>query len=143
MSNFALADNPRVQTALEWFRKNQSWIDEQQIRLTEIPAPSFQEERRAEAVKALLAAEGLAIHSDKLGNVIGELPGANPKEVVLVTAHLDTVFPAETPVKVQREGGRLIAPGISDNGTGLAGLVALARAMQQNHILPERTILFD
>jgi tripeptide aminopeptidase len=142
MSNFALADNPRVQTALEWFRKNQSWIDEQQIRLTEIPAPSFQEERRAEAVKALLAAEGLAIHSDKLGNVIGELPGANPKEVVLVTAHLDTVFPAETPVKVQREGGRLIAPGISDNGTGLAGLVALARAMQQNHILPERTILF-
>jgi tripeptide aminopeptidase len=141
LSSLPLVDNPWVQAALEWFQKNQSWIDEQQIRLTEIPAPSFEEGKRAEAVKALLAAEGLAIHADKLGNVIAEMPGANPKEAILVTAHLDTVFPAGTPVKVQREGGRLIAPGISDNGTGLAGLIALARAIQQNHIVPQRTIL--
>src|SRR5450432_3883261 len=115
-STFPLAENPRVQSTLDWFQTNQSWITEQQIRLTEIPAPSFQEERRAEAVKGLLTAEGLAVHIDKLGNVTGELVGAGPKEAVLVTAHLDTVFPAGTRIKVQREGKRLLAPGISDNG---------------------------
>jgi tripeptide aminopeptidase len=137
-----LAENPRVQAALDWFKQNQTWIDDQQIRITEIPAPSFQEEKRAEAVKGLLADQGLTIHTDKLGNVIGELPGNTPKEIVLIAAHLDTVFPAGTPIKVQREGQRLLAPGISDNGTGLAGLIALARAIHENKIVPQRTILF-
>ena len=137
-----LAENARVQVALDWFQKNLTWIDEQQIHLTEIPAPSFQEERRAAAVTELLTAAGLTVHSDKLGNVIGELPGATDKEMVLVAAHLDTVFPAGTPVTVRREGERLLAPGISDNGTGLAGLVALAKAIQAAHILPQRTVLF-
>lgn len=137
-----LTENPRVRTALDWFQKNHVWIDEQQIRLTEIPAPSFQEEKRAAAVTELLASAGLAMHSDKLGNVIGELPGATDKEMILVAAHLDTVFPEGTAIKVQREGGRLLAPGISDNGTGLAGLVALARAIHEAHIVPQRTILF-
>jgi len=137
-----LPENPRVRQALEWFKANETWIEEQQIRLTEIPAPSFEEGKRAEAVKALLAAEGLMVHVDKLGNVIGELRGSSEKDYVLVAAHLDTVFPAGTVVKVQREGGRLIAPGISDNGTGLAGLIALARAMHASEIMPQRTILF-
>ncbi len=137
-----LPENPRVRQALGWFKTNEMWIEEQQIRLTEIPAPSFEEEKRADAVKALLAAEGLAVHADKMGNVIGELRGASEKELVMVTAHLDTVFPAGTVVKVQREGGRLIAPGISDNGTGLAGLIALARSIHASGIVPQRTILF-
>jgi tripeptide aminopeptidase len=141
-SSLPVAENPRVQTAMEWFKQNQAWIDEQQIRLTEIPAPSFQEEKRAEAVKALLAAEGLTLHGDKLGNVIGELHGANSKDIILITAHLDTVFPTGTPIRVQREGVRLLGPGISDNGTGLAGLIALARAIHQAHVVPQRTILF-
>ena len=64
-----LVENPRVQKAFEWFQKNLTWIDEQQIQLTEIPAPSFEEGKRAEAVKALLAAEGFTTHTDKLGNV--------------------------------------------------------------------------
>ena len=138
----ALVENPRVQKAFEWFQKNLPWIDEQQIQLTEIPAPSFEEGKRAEAVKVLLAAEGYTTHTDNLGNVVGELRGISDKEIVLVTAHLDTVFPEGTPIKVQREGQRLVAPGISDNGTGLAGLLALARAMHVCHIVPQRTILF-
>jgi tripeptide aminopeptidase len=137
-----LVEDPRVQAALEWLKKNLPWIDEQQIRLTEIPAPSFQEEKRAEEVNGLLSAEGLKMHTDKLGNVVGELRGENAKEIVLVTAHLDTVFPTGTPIKVKREGQRMLAPGISDNGTGLAGLLALARAIHQCHIVPQRTILF-
>jgi tripeptide aminopeptidase len=137
-----LPEDARVRGALDWFKANETWIEEQQIRLTEIPAPSFHENKRAEAVKALLEAEGLTMHSDKLGNVIGELKGANDKEMVLVTAHLDTVFPEGTTVKVERDGERLVAPGISDNGTGLAGLIALARAMNVNHIVPQRTVVF-
>jgi tripeptide aminopeptidase len=137
-----LAEQPSVRSALDWFAKNLKWINDEQMRLTEIPAPSFQEGRRAAAVKALLSGEGLKVHSDKIGNVIGELPGANEKEIVLVTAHLDTVFPAGTETKVTREGERMVAPGISDNGTGLAALVALARAMRVAKIRPQRTIFF-
>jgi acetylornithine deacetylase/succinyl-diaminopimelate desuccinylase-like protein len=138
----SLADQAQVRVALNWFAKNLKWIDDEQVKLTEIPAPSFQEEKRAEAVKGILAAEGLTIHTDKIGNVIGELPGSNEREVVLLTAHLDTVFPSGTEIKVRREGDRLVAPGISDNGTGLAGLLAVARAVQAAKIRPRRTILF-
>ena len=140
--NGALADNAQVREALNWFGDNLDWINEQQIRLTEIPAPSFQEEKRAAAVKELFAAEGLVIHTDKIGNVVGELRGQNEKEAVLITAHLDTVFPSGTDVTVKRDGDRLSAPGISDNGTGLAGLLAIARAICAAKIQPQRTILF-
>jgi len=112
------------------------------VSLTEIPAPSFQEGRRAEEVKRLLAGEGLQLQTDKLGNVIAELPGETGKETVILAAHLDTVFPAGTEINVRREGDRLVGPGISDNGTGLAGLIAVARAMHAAHLKPQRTILF-
>jgi tripeptide aminopeptidase len=138
----SLAEQTQVRAALDWFGKNLKWINEEQIRLTEIPAPSFQEEKRAAALGELFAAEGLNVHTDKIGNVIGELSGATEREVVLVAAHLDTVFPAGTEIRAQREGERIVAPGISDNGTGLAGLVAIARAMRVAKIRPQRTILF-
>src|SRR6267143_578661 len=93
---------------------NLAWINEQQSRLTEIPAPPFQEAQRAAAVKLLLASSGLEVQIDKTGNVIGELRGANEKEIVVLSAHLDTVFPPSTEIKVRREGDRLVAPGISD-----------------------------
>lgn len=138
-----LAQNPRVRAALDWLDHNLSWINDQQARLTEIPAPPFNEEQRAAAVRELLEESGLTMRFDKAGNVIGELRGTNEKEVVLVAAHLDTVFPAGTDVKVRRQGARMIAPGISDNGTGIAALVALARAMHFARIKPQRTILFS
>jgi len=137
-----ITKHPQTQTALEWFEPHQSLINEIQIKLAEIPAPSYQEEQRAAAVEALLGASGLPTHRDKTGNVIGELRGVNEKGIVILSAHLDTVFPAGTDVKVRREGERLSGPGISDNGTGLAALVAIARAMQAAKIKPRRTILF-
>lgn len=137
-----LADQPQVRDALAWFEENSEHVTDLQIALTEIPAPSFQETKRAEEVKRLLAGEGLRLQTDKLGNVVGELPGEHDKESVILAAHLDTVFPAGTEVNVKREGDRLVAPGISDNGTGLAGLIAVARAMHAAHIKPQRTILF-
>ena len=141
-SSSSLADQPQVRTALDWFTKNLKWVDDEQVKLTEIPAPSFQEAKRADAVRDILASEGLTIQTDKIGNVIGELPGSDEREVVVLAAHLDTVFPAGTEIKVRREGSRLVAPGISDNGTGLAGLLAVARAIQAAKIKPRLTILF-
>jgi len=137
-----LADNAEVRAALDWFTRNLTWINDQQARLTEIPAPPFQEAQRAAAVKTLLASSGLDVQIDKAGNVIAELRGTNEKEIVALAAHLDTVFPASTEIKVRREGQRLLAPGISDNGTGLAALAAIARACHEARIKPRRTILF-
>jgi len=136
------ADNAEVRAALDWFARNLTWINDQQAHLTEIPAPPFQEAQRAAAVKLLLASAGLEVQIDKTGNVVAELRGANEKEIVVLAAHLDTVFPASTEIKVRREGQRLLAPGISDNGTGLAALVAIARACHEAHIKPRRTIFF-
>jgi len=137
-----LTDSARVRAALDWFTPNISWVNDQQARLTEIPAPPFQEEQRAAAVKVLLAEAGLTAQIDKAGNVIGELRGVNEKEIVVIAAHLDTVFPPGTDVTVRRDGSRMDAPGISDNGSGVAALLALARALQFAHLKPQRTILF-
>jgi acetylornithine deacetylase/succinyl-diaminopimelate desuccinylase-like protein len=137
-----LSDNARVRAALDWFTPNISWVNDQQVRLTEIPAPPFQEAPRAAAVKDLLAEAGLSVQIDRAGNVVGELRGVNEKEMVVLAAHLDTVFPPGTDVKVRRNGDRMDAPGISDNGTGLAALLAMARAMQFARLKPQRTILF-
>jgi tripeptide aminopeptidase len=138
----SLATQPQVREALNWLDHNLDWTTAQQIRLTEIPAPSFQEEKRAQVVKEILSSEGLMVFTDKIGNVIAELRGTQDKEAVMLSAHLDTVFPAGTEIKIRREGDRLLAPGISDNGTGLAGMLAVARAIQVAKIKPVRTILF-
>ena len=137
-----LSDNTRVRAALDWFTPNIAWVNDEQARITQIPAPPFQEAQRAAAVKELLAETGLSAQIDKAGNVIGELRGVNEKEIVVVAAHLDTVFPPDTDVKVHRDGSRMTAPGISDNGSGLAALLALARAVQFAHLKPQRTVLF-
>jgi tripeptide aminopeptidase len=127
---------------MDWFAAHRAWIDDEQARLTEIPAPPFQESERAAAVKVLLSAVGLEVSMDKTGNVIGLLRGASDKEIVILSAHLDTVFPPGTDVKVHRDKSRMTAPGISDNGSGLAALVAVARALHEARIQPQRAILF-
>jgi tripeptide aminopeptidase len=133
--------DPRVARVLENLRDSANATTDEQIRITEIPAPPFQESVRAAYLKKLLASAGLRVEMDEIGNVIGEWPGSSP-EIVMLTAHLDTVFPAGTDVHVKREGGRLLAPGISDNGTGLAALAALAKAFREAKIKTKSTILF-
>ena len=136
-----LADDPRVVRGLAWIDKNSSWVTDQQIRLTEIPAPEFEEASRGAALKELFTASGLDVRVDKTGNVIGERAGSDSKGVILIAAHLDTVFPAGTDVRVKRAGARLLAPGISDNGAGLAALAGLARALSESRIRTEKTIV--
>lgn len=137
----SVANDPRVARVLEILRSSASATTEEQIRITEIPAPPFQETARGVYMKKLLAASGLHADTDDIGNVIGEWPGTSP-DIVMLTAHMDTVFPAGTDVHVKREGNRLLAPGISDNGTGLAALVTLARAFRDAKIKTTKTILF-
>jgi tripeptide aminopeptidase len=137
----ALQDDARVAHVLEFLRANASATTDEQIRITEIPAPPFHEGVRAAYMKKLFAAAGLRVEMDATGNIIGEYAGAS-QDIVLLTAHLDTVFPAGTNVTVKREGGRLLAPGISDNGSGLAALVVIARALREAKIKPSSTILF-
>jgi len=133
--------DPRVARVLEILRDTANAATDEQIRITEIPAPPFQESVRAAYMKKLLSSAGLRVETDDIGNVIGEWPGSSP-DIVMLTAHLDTVFPAGTDVHVKREGGRLLAPGISDNGTGLAALVALSKAFREAKIKTNKTIMF-
>ena len=138
----ALVKNRRVAQALSAAGELNAWSTEQQVRLTEVPAPTFQEGARAELVRKLLLENGLRPRVDSAGNVVAERPGNGRKDVVLLSAHLDTVFPAGTSVKVKKEGRRLEAPGISDNGAGLAAVLCLARALQQAKVRTQSAIVF-
>ena len=136
-----IAQDPRCARGLEWIDRNTSWVTDEQVRLTEIPAPEFGEAPRAEYLKKLFEASGLKVSADKLGNVIGERPGADTQSVILFAAHLDTVFPAGTDVRAKRKGDRIEAPGISDNGAGLGAIVGLARALSESHVRTAKTIV--
>lgn len=144
------ADDVRLTRALEWIEKNTDWVTTQHIRITEAPAPPFQERTRALLVRRLLDGMGLRLRVDDLGNVIGERPGTEPRNVVILSAHLDTVFPPGTDVKVRRDPPlavgrtpqRLLAPGITDNSVGVAALVAVARAMNEGRIRTRHTVVF-
>src|SRR5580704_4322172 len=137
-----LVRDERVKSAMEWLTKNVSWVTDEQARITEIAAPPFKEAERAVYMKKALAAIGLRVRTDEAGNVIGELAGTSENEIVLITAHMDTVFPEGTDVRVRRERGLLYGPGISDNGAGLAALLGVARAIQVSKIAARRTIIF-
>lgn len=137
----SIAQDKTVAKALAWLDKNADWVTEQQIAITEIPAPEFEEKERGAYMAQLFAANGLDVHTDSVGNVIGERKGSAAKDVVLVVAHLDTVFPASTPIHVKRTQGHLEAPGISDDGAGLATVAGLARALDQANVKTQATVV--
>lgn len=112
------------------------------IAITEIPAPPFKEEVRAKAFAEMLRQRGLEVEIDEEGNVLGLRKGTEEAPVVVVSAHLDTVFPEGTSVKVRREGDRLHAPGVGDDSAGLATMLSLIDAMNAAKIQTERDILF-
>ena len=116
------------------------------VTLTEIPAPPFKEEARAKAYLEMLKAHGLSdVTMDAEGNVMGVRPGTATKgkgPFVVMAAHLDTVFPEGTDVKVKREGTKLMAPGIGDDTRSLATLLAYMRALDAAGIKTKSDILF-
>lgn len=113
------------------------------IELTEIPAPPFKEEVRAAAYAEKFRALGLQeVELDGIGNVLGLRRGRGNGQVIVVAAHLDTVFPEGTDVTVRREGTKLYAPGVGDDTRGLTALLAFIRALDAAGIETEQDILF-
>ncbi len=124
----AIAKLPSVQQAMATIERDNAWTLDQQVSLCEIPAPPFKEAARGRAFRDRLVALGVQnVRIDSEGNVIGEVRGARPGPTVLLSGHLDTVFPEGTNVKVKREGTKLSAPGIGDDCRGLAVTLAVAR----------------
>jgi acetylornithine deacetylase/succinyl-diaminopimelate desuccinylase-like protein len=133
----------RIRPALDALKTTNAWTLEQQISICEIPAPPFKEAIRAAEYKRRLEALGLtSVRIDAEGNVIAERKGTGSGPTVLVSAHLDTVFPEGTDVKVKSANGRLTSPGIADDCRGLATLLAVARALNTAKVQTRGTILF-
>ena len=129
----ALVQDPSVQAAVRWFTSERRWIDDLQLQICRIPAPTFFEQRRAEWVSATLSSIGWEARIDRAGNVIALSPDAPAAgRLVALTAHLDTVLapPSADDIRVD-ERGRFTGPGVSDNGAGLAALFAIARVFNQ------------
>ena len=137
------AGNPAIRAALDRLRADNAWTIEQQVSICEIPAPPFKEERRAAEMKKRFEALGLRnVRIDSIGNVIAERPGTGGGPVVIFAAHLDTVFPEETDVRVKREGTLMRGPGIGDDCRGLAVLLSVAKAMAAGNVRTLGTIYF-
>jgi acetylornithine deacetylase/succinyl-diaminopimelate desuccinylase-like protein len=114
-----------------------------QVQISEIAAPTGAEEARGRWIADRFTALGLTrVHTDAAGNVIGRRPGATDEAPVVVCAHLDTVFPSDTWLRVRTAGSRLIGPGIGDNGRGLAGMLALAEQVDGARLRTRRPIDF-
>ncbi|HXH06943.1 MAG TPA: M20/M25/M40 family metallo-hydrolase [Vicinamibacterales bacterium] len=138
-----LMADPRVRSALDAVRAGEAWVLDEQVRLCEIPAPPFQEAERARAYRAAFEALGLQnVRIDPEGNVIGERPGTTGAPRVVVSAHLDTVFPPGTDVRVRRDGTVLTGPGIGDDCRGLAVVLGVIRALAAARVETPGTILF-
>ena len=136
--------NQRFKAATAELDAERDRINDETIRLTQIPAPPFKEGERAKAYAEMMRQNGLQeVTIDGVGNVIGVRPGKQHNLPVLVfSAHLDTVFPEGTQVTVRREGTRLLAPGVGDDSRSLAVLLGFVRAMDKAGIRTRRDIVF-
>jgi tripeptide aminopeptidase len=132
-----------VRAAVEAARADEARTIDEQVRLCEIPAPPFKEEARASAYADAFRALGLTnVRIDRAGNVLGERRGKAARPHLVFSAHLDTVFPEGTDVKVTREKSVLKGPGIGDDCRGLAVLLAVVRAMNTANVTTPGTITF-
>jgi acetylornithine deacetylase/succinyl-diaminopimelate desuccinylase-like protein len=139
----ALLQAPAVRAAVDFAKTDEMRTIEDQIKICEVEAPPFLEAKRAELYAGLLREAGVKnVRIDAEGNVIGDRPGAAARPNVILSAHLDTVFPRGTNVKVRRDGYVLRGAGIGDDCRGLADVLAVARALNQAGVSTPGTITF-
>lgn len=132
-----------VERALRFFENNAEAITDEQIGICSIPASPFGERARAEYLAEKFSALGLSeVEIDEEGNCLGLIVGTSLSPLLVVSAHLDTVFSPDTDFTIVRSGERLLAPGIADDGCGLAAVIAIAQAIQVEKIKPQGSILF-
>ena len=134
-----LSASPEFQSASNWFRAQEPQLAHWQLEMAHIPAPPFGEAARGAWLAERFQEIGLDdVHSDDVGNVFGVHPGFG-RSYVALSAHIDTVFPAGTPLNIRQQGSRLYGPGVSDNGAGVAAMLAIAavlRPVRLRHALP-------
>jgi len=134
-----LSAAPEIRSAFAWLRAQEPQFAHWQLELARIAAPPFAESARAEWMAEKFRELGLDnVHSDDVGNVFGSHPGFG-KSYVALSAHIDTVFPAGTPLNIRQQGTRLYGPGVSDNGAGVTAMLAIAallRSVRIRHVLP-------
>jgi tripeptide aminopeptidase len=138
-----LMSSAEVARAFRFFETDAEAITDEHIRICSIPASPFGERERAVYLSEKFSTLGLSeVEIDDEGNCLGLLNGASRSPLMVVSAHLDTVFSSDTDFTVVRREPRLLAPGIADDGCGLAALVALAQAIQNEGIRTAGSILF-
>ncbi len=140
----AVLNNPKVQAAMSQIKADTNETLAEHIRLTEIEAPFFLEQKRAEYYVEQLKKRGLKdAYIDDEGNAIGIRKGTGSGPTLLIAAHLDTVFPAGTDVTVKFRDGKHYAPGIGDATRDLASLLAIIDAVNEMGIETEGDIIFS
>ncbi len=137
-----LTTRPAVREALQYIAQHEDEQVALQVKIAQVPAPPFHESERAMVVAAEFRRVHLEdVEVDGAGNVLGWRKSSSPRALV-IAAHLDTVFPAGTDVKVKRAGERLNGPGLVDDSRGLAVIISLAEALDKNAIQTRHSLLF-
>lgn len=137
-----LAGMPDVRAAFGRFRFEEAQFAQWQMDVSRVPAPPFGETQRGAWLADRFNELGLAnVQIDEAGNVFGEHPGYG-RRFISVSAHIDTVFPATTPLNIRQQGTRLFGPGVSDNGAGIAAMLALASVLNSSQIAHTMPIVF-
>jgi len=142
-----LAGLAPVRAALAWLRSQEDQFAQWQLEMARIPAPPFGEAARGEWLRNRFVELDLGdVHIDEVGNVFGlchdQASRRALKPCVTLSAHLDTVFPAGTPLNVRRQGSCLYGPGVSDNGAGTAALLAVAGALRASKLALTKPVVF-
>lgn len=132
--NARIAGTPAVRDAMRWIETNFPAQVQEWVRITQIAAPSTQEQRRAAYVAEQMRAEGLEVGTDSIGNVTGRRKGSGGGPVIVFATHMDTVHPIDTDVTVRVDGGTLRAPGVFDNSASVADMLAVIRAMNRANV---------
>jgi len=138
-----LLNAPEVQESFRFFEREAEAITEEHIAICSIPASPFAEQERAEYLLNKFVALGLSdVTLDEIGNCLGMFHGVSTRPLMVVSAHLDTVFAEGTDFTIKKRQQRLLAPGISDDGCGLAALMAISRALLSARVQTAGSILF-
>lgn len=132
-----------VQEALKFLEEDDERTLQETLEMCQIPAPSYQEEKKAEYVFHKMQEAGLEdVHIDAVGNVLGTRKGAGNGPRIVLAGHTDTVFPMETDLTLKQEGNRYSCPGIGDDTRAVAELLSIVRAMNAAGIRGEGDLVF-
>lgn len=132
-----------VQKALSFLQEDDERTLGETLEMCQIPAPSYQEEKKAEYVFQKMKEAGLEdVHIDEVGNVLGILKGTGNGPRIILAGHTDTVFPMDTDLTVKKEENKYSCPGIGDDTRAVAELLSIARAMNAAGLRAEGDIVF-